>query len=102
MLIALGTCATAGGVQALRNFLDAGELAADCVRLIPEYLNYLQTSKPLSDYVKPDLQLWGCPVNKGQVLEVITALLGGSKTQPSGPHGVHGLQASGDELRDRG
>jgi coenzyme F420-reducing hydrogenase gamma subunit len=77
-LIALGTCATAGGVQALRNFLDAGELASR-VYAHPEYLNYLQTSKPLSDFVKTDLQLWGCPVNKGQVLEVITALLCGRK-----------------------
>jgi len=77
-LIALGTCATAGGVQALRNYLDAGELAST-VYAHPEYLNYLETSKPLADYVKPDLQLWGCPVNKQQVLEVITALLAGRK-----------------------
>jgi len=73
-LIALGTCATAGGIQALRNFVDAGELATS-VYAHPEYLNYLETSKPVSDYVKPDLELWGCPVNKGQVLEVIAALL---------------------------
>ena len=50
-LIALGTCATAGGVQALRNFLDAGELATT-VYAHPEYLHYLETSKPLSEYVK--------------------------------------------------
>jgi sulfhydrogenase subunit delta len=77
-LIALGTCATAGGVQALRNFLDAGDLAS-IVYAHPEYLHYLETSKPLADYVKPDLQLWGCPVNKQQVLELITALLAGRK-----------------------
>jgi coenzyme F420-reducing hydrogenase gamma subunit len=77
-LIALGTCATAGGIQALRNFMDAGSLATD-VYAHPEYLSYLETSKPLSDYVKTDMQLWGCPVNKGQVLEVITALLAGRK-----------------------
>ncbi len=77
-MIALGTCATAGGVQALRNFLDAAELATT-VYAHPEYLHYRETSKPLSDYVKPDLQLWGCPVSKDQVLEVITALLAGRK-----------------------
>ena len=77
-LVALGTCATAGGVQALRNFQDAGQLAS-AVYAHPEYLSYLQTSKPLSDYVKADLHLWGCPVSKGQVLEVITALLAGRK-----------------------
>jgi len=77
-LIALGTCATAGGIQALRNFADASQLAS-AVYAHPEYLNYLETSKPVSAYVKPDLELWGCPVNKGQVLEVITSLLAGRK-----------------------
>lgn len=77
-LIALGTCATAGGVQALRNMADAGQLAA-AVYPHPEYLDFLATSKPLSDYVKPDLELWGCPVNKLQVLEVIVALLSGRR-----------------------
>jgi len=73
-LIALGTCATAGGIQALRNMADAGQFA-NAVYPHPEYLSYLATSKPVSDYVKTDLELWGCPVNKLQVLEVISALL---------------------------
>jgi coenzyme F420-reducing hydrogenase gamma subunit len=74
VLIALGTCATAGGIQALRNMADAGQLAA-AVYPHPEYLDFLATSRPISDYVKPDFELWGCPVNKLQVLEVIVALL---------------------------
>ena len=73
-LIALGTCATSGGVQALRNFADAKEYA-NVVYAHPEYLNYLQTATPISEHVQVDLELWGCPVNKAQVLEVITALL---------------------------
>ena len=77
-LIALGTCATAGGIQALRNFSEAGQLAG-AVYAHPEYLKYLPTSKPLSDYVKPDLELWGCPVSKTQVVEVIVALLNGRR-----------------------
>ena len=77
-LIALGTCATAGGIQALRNFAEAGQLAG-AVYAHPEYLKYLPTSKPLSDYVKPDLELWGCPVNKAQVIEVIVALINGRR-----------------------
>jgi coenzyme F420-reducing hydrogenase gamma subunit len=78
LLIALGTCATAGGIQALRNFVNASELATT-VYAHPEYLQYLETSKPISQYVKPDMELWGCPVNKAQVLEVIAALLAGRK-----------------------
>ena len=77
-LIALGTCATAGGIQALRNFADADSYA-NVVYAHPEYLHYLKTSKPMSEYVSVDLELWGCPVNKAQVIEVIVALLNGRK-----------------------
>ena len=73
-LIALGTCATAGGIQALRNFGDATELAG-AVYPHPEYLEALPTSTPIGDHVPVDLELWGCPVNKYQVLEVIQASL---------------------------
>ncbi len=77
-LIALGTCATAGGVQALRNFADADEYAK-IVYAHPEYLNYLPTATPIAEHVKVDLELWGCPVNKAQVIEVVVALLNNRK-----------------------
>jgi len=73
-LVALGICATAGGIQALRNFSDKDELAF-MVYTHPEYLHALDTSVPLSEHVQVDLELWGCPVNKYQALEVIAALL---------------------------
>ncbi|MBI5294935.1 MAG: oxidoreductase [Chloroflexi bacterium] len=74
VLIALGTCATSGGIQALRNFTDAKALA-NTVYDHPEYLHYLDTATAIAEHVAVDLELWGCPVNKGQVLEVISALL---------------------------
>ncbi len=77
-LIALGTCATAGGIQALRNVADA-EAFAKTVYPHAEYLQFLKTSKPASAYVQVDHELWGCPVNKAQVIEVIVALLNGRK-----------------------
>jgi coenzyme F420-reducing hydrogenase gamma subunit len=73
-LVALGTCATAGGIQALRNFTKASDLAVK-VYPHPEYLHYLETSTPLSAHVTVDLDIWGCPVNKYTVAEVIAALL---------------------------
>jgi sulfhydrogenase subunit delta len=73
-LIALGTCATAGGIQALRNFANVEELAK-AVYAHPEYLQTLETSTPISANVPVDLEIWGCPVNKGTVIEVLTALL---------------------------
>ena len=74
LLIAIGTCATAGGIQALRNIADVDEYA-NIVYPNPEYLSYLKQAAPISEYVKVDMELWGCPINKYQLLEVITALL---------------------------
>lgn len=73
-LIALGTCATSGGIQALRNFADAGEYA-EVVYAHPEYLHYLKTATSIAEHVPVDLELWGCPINKVQLLEVLKALL---------------------------
>ena len=74
MLITIGTCATAGGLQALRNFANVKEYASQ-VYAHPEYLETLATSTPISAHVKVDLELWGCPINKYQLLEVVAAVL---------------------------
>lgn len=74
MLITIGTCATAGGIQALRNFTEPGQLA-ESVYDHPDYLDYLDLATPVSQHVKVDLEIWGCPVNKYQLLEAIIALL---------------------------
>jgi sulfhydrogenase subunit delta len=73
-LIALGTCATAGGIQALRNFANADEYAKT-VYAHPEYLHYLDKSTSIAENVPVDMVIWGCPVNKYLVVEVISALL---------------------------
>ncbi len=74
VLIALGTCASAGGIQALRNFADASQYAST-VYTHPDYLDYLKIATPISEHVQVDFELWGCPVNKAQVIEVIVAIL---------------------------
>ncbi len=74
VLVALGTCATSGGIQALRNFLNVDDLAA-YVYPTPDYLETLATATPIAEHVQVDLELWGCPVNARQVVEVIVALL---------------------------
>lgn len=73
-LIALGTCATSGGVQALKNFGDVAAFT-EYVYPNPKFIETLPTSTPINEHVKVDLELWGCPVNKYQVVEIITALL---------------------------
>jgi len=73
-LIAIGACATAGGIQALRNFADIEEFKR-IVYARPQLLDSLPTSTPISRHVEVDLELHGCPISKAQLLEVISAAL---------------------------
>jgi len=77
-LITIGACATAGGIQALRNFADVGEYTR-IVYASPEYISTLRDSTPISAHVPVDFELRGCPINKQQLLEVIGALLAGRR-----------------------
>lgn len=78
VLVTIGACATAGGVQALRNFADVAEFAS-VVYAKPEYIDTLATSTPASAHVEVDYQLHGCPIDRGQLLDTLAALLIGRK-----------------------
>ena len=73
-LVTIGACATAGGIQALRNFAAVEDFMA-IVYASPEYVSTLETSTPASAHVQVDFELQGCPPDKRQLLEVITAFL---------------------------
>ncbi|WP_329560526.1 oxidoreductase [Kitasatospora sp. NBC_01266] len=77
-LVTIGACATAGGVQALRNYVDVAEFQA-VVYARPDYIDTLATSTPISAHVAVDFELRGCPINRGQLVEVITAYLAGRR-----------------------
>lgn len=77
-LITIGACATAGGVQALRNFANIEEYK-QVVYAKPEYVQTLATSTPISHHVPVDFELQGCPINKYQLLEVIGSFIKGKK-----------------------
>ena len=74
VLVTIGACATSGGVQALRNFADVKEFSR-VVYARPEYIATLATSTPIRDHVAVDFELRGCPINKRQLLEVVSAFL---------------------------
>ncbi len=78
VLITIGACATAGGIQALRNFADVSDFAS-AVYAHPEYLSTLATSTPIANHVPVDFELRGCPINKMQLVEVLSAFLAGRK-----------------------
>jgi sulfhydrogenase subunit delta len=77
-LVTIGACATAGGIQALRNFASVEDFLS-VVYASPEYVSTLETSTPISAHVKVDFELHGCPIDKRQLLEVISAFLVGRR-----------------------
>ncbi|TQV86140.1 oxidoreductase [Exilibacterium tricleocarpae] len=76
VLVTLGACASSGGIQALRNFANHDEFRK-AVYARPEYIASLATSTPVSHHVPVDFELRGCPIDKNQLLELISAYLRG-------------------------
>jgi len=77
-LVTMGACATAGGIQALRNWGDSAEFMRS-VYASPQYIRTLATSTAIADHVPVDFELRGCPINKYQLLEVLRSLLAGNR-----------------------
>lgn len=77
-LVTIGACATAGGIQALRNFKKVQDFIS-IVYATPEYIETLETSTAISEHVAVDFELRGCPINKNQLLELIASFLNGKK-----------------------
>ncbi|MCB9446015.1 MAG: oxidoreductase [Ardenticatenaceae bacterium] len=78
LLVSIGACAVAGGIQALRNWTDVNNYI-DVVYASPEYIDTLAKSRPISDFVPVDFELRGCPISKHQLVELVTSLLIGRK-----------------------
>lgn len=74
VLVSIGACATAGGIQALRNWADIDEYKKR-IYPRPEWVATLDVASPIAGYVYIDFELRGCPVNKRQLVEVLSALL---------------------------
>ena len=77
-VVTIGACATAGGIQALRNFKDVKEFTS-IVYAKPAYISTLDRSTPIGAHIFVDFELRGCPINKSQLIEVISAFLHGRK-----------------------
>jgi sulfhydrogenase subunit delta len=76
-LISIGACATAGGVQALRQTRADGASWLAQVYANPQFIDSLAESVPIARHVPVDLELWGCPVTTRQVFAAIEDLLAG-------------------------
>jgi len=82
-LVTIGACATAGGIQALRNWGRLTEFLG-AVYASPEYVDSLATSTAIADHVPVDFELRGCPIDTGQLVDLITALVLGRRPQVPG------------------
>lgn len=80
LLVTIGACATAGGIQALRNWSDEPAWRAS-VYPHPEYISSLATATPIADHVQVDAELRGCPIAPGQLRELLAALRIGRRPQ---------------------
>ena len=101
LVVTIGACATAGGIQALRNFTNVKEYIP-VVYAHPEYIKTLELSTPIAENIKVDFELRGCPINKNQLLEAIKALLQGQDAPVRRRERLCGLQDPGQYLRDGG
>jgi sulfhydrogenase subunit delta len=79
-LVTIGACATAGGIQAIRNWFDHDEVRA-AVYPQPDYVESLAESRPVKDFVAVDAELRGCPISPGQLREFLVALVTGRRPQ---------------------
>jgi sulfhydrogenase subunit delta len=82
-LVTIGACATSGGVQALRNFADVAEFRS-AVYAHPEYIATLEHSTAIAAHVPVDFELHGCPIDRGQLLEVLGAFTSDRKPRIPG------------------
>jgi coenzyme F420-reducing hydrogenase gamma subunit len=82
-LVTIGACATSGGIQALRNFADVDAFRR-VVYASSELIQTLDTSTAIADHVPVDFELRGCPIDRGQLLDVITAFLHGRRPNVPG------------------
>jgi len=77
-LVTIGACATSGGIQALRNFAEVREFVS-AVYARPDYVATLERSTGIADHVAVDFELRGCPIDRRQLLETISAFLAGRR-----------------------
>jgi sulfhydrogenase subunit delta len=82
-LVSIGACATTGGIQALRNFGNTPEYQS-VVYARPEWIETLDRSEPIATFIPVDLEIQGCPVNKDQLLELLSSLLHGQRPSVKG------------------
>jgi coenzyme F420-reducing hydrogenase gamma subunit len=80
LLVTIGACATAGGIQALRTAAEHEAFRA-AVYPVPAYVDSLAIARPVSEFVHVEAELRGCPISPGQLVELLVSLTTGRRPQ---------------------
>ncbi len=77
-VVAIGSCATIGGINSLRNYREIDDakkiVYGDNARLFDAY-----TARPINAVIPVDAYVYGCPMTKDEFLTVVKSLLLGKK-----------------------
>ena len=82
ILVALGACATIGGINKLKNNFDLDDVKK-CVYKEDADMPHLETAmtKAVDEVVKVDYKIHGCPIDKKEFAYVVKCLLLGKKPE---------------------
>jgi coenzyme F420-reducing hydrogenase gamma subunit len=78
VLVGIGTCACLGGLNTLKNYQDEAEYRKYVYGDKAEWFPTIP-AQPLSNIVKVDYELPGCPMVKEEFLEFVKSLLAGKR-----------------------
>ncbi len=78
LVIALGACATSGGVNCLKNQYEMKEVKGIVYGKMADKFDTIPT-RPIEAVVKVDYWIHGCPIDKKEFIEVTKAILLGKK-----------------------
>ena len=80
IVVALGACATTGGLNVLKNYRG---IEKSMKTVYGDAAKWYETSpaRPIDDVIKVDYKIHGCPIPQDEFLEVVKSLLAGRKPQ---------------------
>ncbi|MFN3787104.1 Ni/Fe hydrogenase subunit delta [Sulfurihydrogenibium azorense] len=74
VLVGIGACAVSGGVQSIRNFRNIDDIKT-VYNTVDITKNVLENALPISQVVKVDFEIRGCPVSTDVVKDFINSIL---------------------------
>jgi len=78
IVVAIGSCATIGGINSLRNYRELEDVKRTVYGDNAKYFD-AYTARPIDAVITVDAYVHGCPINKEEFLSVVKSLLLGKR-----------------------